>query len=493
MYGAVSQLNEALLHTLPKEVDPPRYDRSRVESGVVHFGVGHFHRAHQAVYFDDLLRLGRAQWGICGVGIRASSERVRSTLGPQDWLYTVTEKFASGQYESRIIGSLIEFLTPVDGTEAIVAKIADPATQVVSLTVTEGGYGLDPASGEFTGQGELVQADLRGESARSWIGLLLQAIAKRKASGLGGLTVVSCDNIVGNGHAAKAAVLGYAALRAPDLSSFVEDELAFPNSMVDRVVPATTGADEAYLEKRFGYLDAWPVTCEPVSYWVLEDQFSAGRPPLEDVGVEMVGDVRPYEKMKLRIANGAHQCLCYFGSLLGYRFVHEAIADPDIKAMLLRYFREEAVPTLERVPGLDTDAFALSVLERFGNPEISDPLSRICEDSTDRLPKFLLPVVADQVRLGGPIEVGTGVIASWARFLEGTDERGRRLDVKDPRRARLLVAARRQAGRPTALIDEAGIFGDLASSTAFRSAYVQALDTLRRSGARGLLSILGER
>lgn len=475
-------LGDATLSQLGPELDAPSYDRSGLEAGIVHIGVGHFHRAHQAMYVDGLLRTGKAsQWAICGVGLSGASRRTRDVLASQDYLYTLTEKPRSGELRSRIIGALHDYLSGADGIDAIVERIADSRVRIVSLTVTEGGYGLD----------RLRHAD---SWDRSWQVVVLRGLRRRREARAGALTVMSCDNIPLNGRAAREALVGAAWRHDPEMVSWVEDEVAFPSSMVDRVTPKTVAADGVYLEQKYGYVDDAPVTCEPYSQWVLEDAFAAGRPPLEDVGVELVADVEPYESMKLRLANGTHQALCYFGALLGHTFVHEAVADEDIAAMLVRYIVEEVVPTLEPIAGVDLVGWGLNVIERFGNPRIEDRIARICEDASDRMPKFLLPVLVDQLGRSGPVGVCAAVIASWARYSEGTDELGRPIAVRDPRREHLAAAARVQGARPTAFIEDTTVFGDLARQRAFSDAYVRSLALIESRGARALLrSLAGSR
>lgn len=482
-------LSNATLTELPGAVDAPRYDRGGLRAGIVHFGLGHFHRAHQAVYLDALMRRGEAfDWAICGAGVMPSNTEMRDALKPQDHLYTVTAKEPDGNWSSRVIGSVIEYLNAPDGPRAVVAKIAAPTTRVVSLTITEGGYGIDRVTAEFSGETAMIQADLRAEVPNGTVfGLVLQAMRRRRDQGLPGLTIMSCDNVQGNGEVARSAFLGFARLKDPETAQWMEQQVTFPNSMVDRVTPGTVDADREYLERKFGYRDRWPVTCEPFHQWVLEDSFVGGRPPLEDAGVDVVADVAPYELMKLRLANGTHQALCYFGYLLGYTYVHEAIADPDVKAMLLRYIDEEAVPTLRAIPGVDFHAYGRKVIERFANSEIRDPLTRICEDTSDRIPKFLLPVVTGQLEDGGPVRVCAAVVASWARYAEGVDEKGRRIDVRDPLRETLAAAARQQRSQPAAFIENRAVFGDLADSRDFMGPYLEALLRFSSGGTRAVL------
>ncbi|MFJ6572676.1 mannitol dehydrogenase family protein [Streptomyces sp. NPDC091292] len=491
MKESMKELSDATLASLP-DVEVPRYDRTALRNGIVHMGVGHFHRSHQALYLDELMRRGAAtDWAICGAGVRPGDAAVHRALAPQDHLYTLTVKEPDGSRRSRVIGSLNGYRYAQDDPAGLVAQIADPAIRIVSLTITEGGYGIDPATGEFTAESPEIRADLAADAPdRTVFGIVLQAMRLRRERGDRGMTVVSCDNIQHNGRVASAAFLGFAELKDPALARWMRQHIRFPSSMVDRVTPGTVDADRTYLEATHGYRDRWPVTCEPFHQWVLEDDFAAGRPPLEDAGVDMVADVEPYELMKLRLANGTHQALCYFGHLLGHRYVHEAVTDPDIRALLLRYIDEEAVPTLRPIAGVDPRAYGRTVIDRFSNPEIQDPLTRICAKTSDRIPTFLLPVVTAQLKRGGPTRQCAAVVASWARYAEGTDEQGRTIDVVDPRRDTLMAAARKQGSQATAFIEDPSVFGDLAQSAQFVQDYTDALDRIRTKGVRRALGEL---
>jgi len=446
---------------LSASVPHPAYDRSQVTTGVVHFGVGGFHRAHQAMYHDRLMNKGKAlDWGICGVGVMPSDQRMKEALDAQDGLYTLVVKHPDGTYDARVIGAITEYLFAPEDPEAVIEKLAAESTRIVSLTVTEGGY--DPGGAVF--------------------GYIVDALARRRERGIEPFTVMSCDNLQGNGQLTRRVVEERAGYELVDVS--------FPNSMVDRITPVTTDDDRAALRERFGIEDRWPVVCEPFTQWVLEDAFTLGRPPYEDAGVQVVEDVEPYELMKLRLLNASHQALCYFAYLDGYRLVHEAAQDPLYREFLLGYMDHEGTPTLAPVPGVDLDDYKRTLIERFSNAEVRDTIARLCAESSDRIPKWLLPVIRAQLQSGGPIERSAAVVASWARYAEGVDEQGEPIEVVD-RLADTLTPLAQQGG--DGFIANREVFGDLVDDERFVAAYREALRSLHDRGARATLqSIVGD-
>jgi mannitol 2-dehydrogenase len=470
----------------------PAYDRNLVTPGVVHIGVGGFHRAHLAMYHDRMMNDGMGlDWGICGVGVLAADRKMQQALDAQDGLYTLVLKHSDGTYEPRVIGSIVEYLFAPDSPEAVIEKMAAEPTRIVSLTVTEGGYNVSDITGEFDAANPDVVGDLApGAVPRTTFGLITEALRRRRDRGLAPFTVVSCDNLPGNGQLSKRVFTAFARLRNPELGDWIEGTVRFPNSMVDRITPVTTDADRAEVADRFGIDDRWPVVCEPFVQWVLEEDFAAGRPPYADAGVQLVGQVEPYELMKLRLLNGSHQAMCYFAYLAGYRLVHEAAQDRLFQAFLLGYMDQEATPTLPPVPGVDLAGYKHTLLERFANPQIRDTIARLCAQSSDRIPKFLLPVIREQLATGGEIKRSAAVVASWARYAEGVDEQGETIDVVDRYRDRLTSLARRQRDDPVAFIANRDLFGDLAEDDRFVAAYRSALTSLHQRGARAALESL---
>ncbi|AFM19618.1 mannitol-1-phosphate/altronate dehydrogenase [Mycolicibacterium chubuense NBB4] len=465
------KVNQSTLAQLPVSV--PTYDRNEIGIGIVHFGVGGFHRAHQAMYVDKLLENGLArEWGICGVGVMPADRRMKAALDAQDGLYTLILRNPDGSRDVRVIGSILNYLYAPDDPEAVIELLAAPTTRIVSMTITEGGYQIENA-------GDV-----------SVFGLVTEALSRRRARGIASPTIVSCDNIEGNGDIARRAFSGYADRSHPGLSEWMAEHTTFPNSMVDRITPVTTPDVISGLADELGVEDEWPVVAEPFTAWVLEDDFVSGRPPFEQVGVLMVDDVTPYELMKLRLLNASHQGLCYFAYLAGYRLVHEAAADPLFADFLMDYMDSEGTPTLKPVPGIDLADYKRTLIERFANPGVRDTVARLCADSSDRIPKWLLPVIRANLGADRPVRLSAAIVASWARYAEAVDEQGEPIEVVDQLADSLIPIARSQREHPLAFIENEALFGDLAQQPRFVDAYRWALESLHRDGARATLEAL---
>lgn len=486
------KLNSHTLDDFIEDVAVPTYDRSEVTVGIVHFGVGGFHRAHQAMYVDRLLQQGEAsEWGICGVGVLPGDRKMKDVMDAQNCLYTLALKHSDGTWDTRVIGSIVEYLFAPDDAEAVVEKMASESVKIVSLTITEGGYNFSATTGEFDAENPAIKADLEeGSVPSTTFGLIVEALARRKDRGLKPFTIMSCDNIEGNGHIAQSTFTTFARLKDPALAEWITAEGAFPNSMVDRITPVTTPEVIQELSDRYAIDDRWPVAGEPFTQWVLEDNFTLGRPPFENVGVQVVEDVTPYELMKLRLLNASHQALAYFGYLSGYRLVHEAAQDSLFAEFLLAYMNNEATPTLRPVPGIDLDDYKKTLVERFSNPEIRDTVARLCAESSDRIPKWLLPVIRKNLESGGDIALSTAIVASWARYAEGVDEQGQPIEIVDQLKDVLVPLAKKQHDDPTAFIANRAVFGDLIDNERFVAEYVKQLDSLHSVGARATLGRL---
>lgn len=484
-------LSQTTLGDLPDAVARPAYDRSKVTPGIVHFGVGGFHRAHQAMYLDALMNQGEAlDWGLVGVGVLPHDRRIVETLNAQDGLYTLAQKHPDGRVEARVIGSIQRLLLAPDDPEAVLETMCDPAVRIVSLTITEGSYLVNQSTGEFDGTHPSIQDELvEGAAPQTAFGYLTEALRRRRAAGTPPFTVMSCDNLPGNGHVVRRTLIAYARLTDPELADWIDAHVAFPNCMVDRITPVTSPED---IEKvaEIGVTDAWPVVCEPFTQWVIEDEFTSGRPQFENVGAQVVPDVVPYELMKLRLLNSSHQALCYLGYLSGYRYAHEVSQDELFIDFLLGYMRQEAIPTMSEVPGVDLQVYTDTLIERFANPQVRDTLARLCAESSDRIPKWLVPVVRDSLD-GGRVPVRAAlVIASWARYAEGIDETGEPIEIVDHRKDAVMAAAARQSEDPLAFLRDPTLFGDLVDRPEFAEAYLRHLESLHQHGARVTLERL---
>ncbi len=473
-------------------VPVPGYDRSQLRVGIVHLGVGGFHRSHQAMYLDRLMNEGGArEWAICGVGLMPGDETMAQVMAAQDCLYTLVLKHPDGALEPRVVGSITRYLYAPREREAVLDQLVDPDVRIVSLTVTEGGYHYHPTTGELDATAPELQHDLAHPGQpESAFGYLVEALRRRRAAGTAPFTVLSCDNIQGNGELAKRMITAFARLQDEELARWIETSVAFPSSMVDRITPVTSDADRAALSEHFGLRDRWPVVAEPYTQWVLEDDFPTGRPAWEDAGVQLTDDVVPYELMKLRLLNASHQALCYLGYLAGYRYAHEVCADPLFTDFLLRYMEQEATPTLRPVPGIDLDAYRHQLIERFANPEVRDTLARLCAESSDRIPTWLVPVIVENLAAGGPIDCAALVVASWARYAEGVDESGEPIVVVDRLRDQVMAAAAAYSEDDLAFLRDRTLFGSLVDEPRFVAAYRAQLRSLHEVGARETLRAL---
>lgn len=474
----------------PATASPPAYDRSRLTPGIVHIGLGNFHRAHMAVYLDDLFAMDEGlDWAILGAGVRAPDVRMREALKAQDCLSTVIELDPKGR-TARRVGAMVDFIEVQPDNAALIAAMARPEIRIVSLTVTEGGYYVDAATGKFDPTHPDILADGRApDRPATAFGAILAALKARRAAGIAPFTVMSCDNLPGNGHVTQAAVLGLARLSDPALADWVQANVAFPNGMVDRITPAT-GPRERAMAAGFGLGDdPVPVTCEPFRQWVLEDHFPTGRPPLEKVGVTFTPHVHAYETMKIRILNGGHAIIAYPGGLMDIEYVHEAMANPLISGFLDKVEREEIIPIVAPVPDTDLNAYFALIRERFSNPEVADTERRLCLDGSNRQPKFIIPSILDNLARGG---LPRGLIlesALWCRYCMGVSDSGAEIAPNDPNWDRLQETARRAAGDPSAWLGMSDIYGQLGQNPAVLSCFAGYLADL---GARGTRAVLAD-
>lgn len=468
--------------TTKPDVQTFGYDRSKLSPGIVHIGLGNFHRAHMAVYLDDLFELGEAQdWAILGAGVRAPDGKMRDALMAQDCISTVIE-LAPAARTCRRIGAMIGFLPVEPGNGALIAAMARPEIRIVSLTVTEGGYFIDAATGTFDPTHPDILADAaHPDRPDTAFGAIIAALRLRRAAGVAPFTVMCCDNLPGNGHVTQAAVVGLAALSDGAMADWIKQNVAFPNAMVDRITPAT-GDRERAMARDFGLDDPVPVTCEPFRQWVLEDNFPAGRPALEKVGVTFTPHVHAFETMKIRILNGGHAIIAYPGGIKGIEFVHEAMADPLIRDLLDKIETQEILPIVPPVPGQDLGEYKQVIIDRFSNPGVADTERRLCLDGSNRQPKFIIPSIRENLALG---RMPMGLIltsALWCRYCQGVEETGRTIAPNDPNWDRLTAAAAAARTDPRAWIGMAEIYGDLIHHEAFVSAFAAQLASVWSKG-----------
>ena len=461
------------------------YDRSKVIPGIVHLGIGAFCRAHMAAYVDGILAIDPS-WGIIGASLKRPD--TRNALAPQDFLYTIVTRSAAGT-ATRVIGSILEILHAATQRDELIAVMADPRIRIVSLTVTEKGYCHDPGTGQLDPQHPDILHDLAEPDAPvSAPGLIVRALELRRAAGVSPFTVLSCDNLPANGETTARIVRAFAALRNPDLADHIAREVAFPSSMVDRIVPATTEDDCKIAFEASGLRDAWPVMTEPFTQWVIEDRFSAGRPPLEAAGAELVNDVRPFELMKLRMLNGSHSSLAYLGYLAGYEFVSEAITDLAFRTFIQELMTEEVMSTLPENLG-DLSSYRDALLERFSNPALRHRTWQIAMDGSQKLPQRLLGTIRDGLARNAAIGRAALGVAAWMRYATGVDEHGREIDVRDPLAPRLRAIADAAGNAPAKLTDGflnvREVFGDdLPRNERLRSLLTEHLTSLFRYGAQ---------
>jgi mannitol 2-dehydrogenase len=472
-------LNNGTLQLHAKKADVPIYDRSALRRSIVHIGMGNFHRAHQAVYFDDLAGLGVSQdWGLTGLSLRHG--RTKELLSDQDGLYTVVERSRDGD-TARVVGSICRWHYAGEDSSAALATLADEATRIVTLTITGGGYCLDKRTGELDCNRTDVGADLSipNHFATTWA-YLAEALDRRRRAGLPPFTVVSCDNVPENGHATRTALVSFAALRDPSLGRWIDHHVAFPSTMVDRITPVTTWAEKRFVERSFGIADACPVIAEPFRQWIVEDTFCNGRPPLEEVGVDFVADVTGHKLIKTRLLNGMHSAIAYLATLAGYERIHEAVGDPVLGRYVEQLMREEVAPLMPTVRGVDIQDYCTTTLDRFRNPRISDRLSRLAARGSVKMPAYLLPSLHEAIGAGRPHTLLMLAVAGWARYLRATDLTGRDIDIEDPQAQTLKTLAIIGKNYPGPLLRNHDVFDDLRLVPGFvdrLGQMIEAIDT----------------
>jgi mannitol 2-dehydrogenase len=478
----MTRLSLANLPAFAAKARVPNYGRHQLSPGILHFGVGNFHRAHLAVYLDDLFNIGLCHdWAIVGAGVMPFDETMREKLASQDYLSTVVEQDA-GLTAARVTGPMVDFIPPSERPR-LLRVLADPAIRIVSLTVTEGGYMINPATGKFDPSHPALQRDAsKPDDPMSVFGLILHGLRVRKAAGIAPFTVMSCDNVPHNGVVTRNAVAGLAQLTDEKLAQWVEASVAFPNAMVDRITPATTDRERQFTTEQFGIEDSWPVFCEEFKQWVVEDHFPSGRPAFEKVGAQFVPDVTPFEYMKIRILNGGHAIIAYAGGLLDVHYVHEAMEHPLIRAFFRKVEQDEVIPTVPPVPGTDIQDYYSLIERRFSNPKIGDTVRRLCLDGSNRQPKFIVPVINDNIAARRGFTGLALESALWCRYCEGKSDSGRIIEANDPNWEKLQSTARAARNDPQAWLAMKDIYGDLARHGEFAQSFATALASLRAKG-----------
>lgn len=487
----MQRLSRASLASLPAEVSTPSYLDGDLTIGIVHFGVGNFHRAHQAMYVDRLLESGRGQeWAICGIGLLDRDAPMRDALTGQDCLYTLTLRHPDGTDDIGVIGSIRRFLHAADDRAAVLEQMVDPSVRIVSLTITEGGYVDDPTSGKRAIDDPLVVAETRDglTEPRTAFGWIVAALRERRRRGIPPFTVMSCDNIAGNGAVARQSVEAVARLTDPALADWIATDVTFPSTMVDRITPVTVAEDRERVRAQLGVIDAWPVASEPFAQWVIEDDFPTGRPDFESVGATMVEDVHAYEAIKIRLLNGAHQAIAYVGQLAGHTYVHEALDDPRIEAFVRDYMHSDGVPTLAVPEDFDLPGYIEELFRRFGNASIADTLARLGVDASNRIPKFVVPTLLDRIATGADARAGARLIASWREFNRQAGLGHFRLD--DDSAQELLAAS---VGDPRDFLTAVSTLSALAESERFVAAFLDAAHRLEDGGVSAFLAADGPR
>ncbi len=470
---------------LPKGVQTPRYDRQQLQTRIVHFGFGAFHRAHQALLTDRVLNAQGGDWGICEISL-FSGDRLMSQLREQNHLYTVLEKGANGN-QAIIVGAVKECLNAkLDSLAAIIEKFCEPQVAIVSLTITEKGYCIDPATGSLDVSNPRIIHDMQHPTEpHSAPGILVEALHRRRERGLSPFTVLSCDNIPDNGHVVKNAVLGMAEKRAAELAAWIQQHVSFPGTMVDRIVPAATEESLDEITRELGVADPCAISCEPFIQWVIEDNFVAGRPQWEVAGVQMVDDVLPWEQMKLRMLNGSHSFLAYLGYLAGFQHISDCMQDSAFREAAYRLMMNEQAPTL-RITNVDLSRYAASLIERFANPALKHRTWQIAMDGSQKLPQRMLEGIREHLARGSDWPLLALGVAGWMRYVSGVDDAGATIDIRDPlsEKIRQLVESSSDAERVSALLSLQEVFGtDLVKNPLFVQAIEQAWRRIAQHGA----------
>ncbi|WP_379062549.1 mannitol dehydrogenase family protein [Mesorhizobium sp. UC22_110] len=485
-------LSDASLTALPANVALPRYDRSAIAPGIVHLGVGAFHRAHQATYIDDCLAAGETDWGIVGASLRSTD--TRDALAPQDCLYTLAVRSGQGE-DLRVVGSILSLLVAPEDPARLIDTLCLPSVRIITLTVTEKAYLRNAAGGLDFSHADVVWDLANHDQPKTIYGFLVEAILRRQATAITPFTVLSCDNLPANGETLRRLLLEFAKARGAGLAAHIDRSIAFPSSMVDRIVPATTDTDRARIATALGMTDTWPVRTEPFCQWVIEDRFAAGRPAWERFGVTMVEDVRPFEDMKLRLLNGSHSAIAYLGLLSGHETVADAFGDPAIRRFVQGLWTE-AIPTLPDDAGLDPQIYTDRLTARYDNPALQHRTAQIANDGSQKLPQRIVATAIERVRRNAPVPHLTLVIAAWIAACEArgrTPDAGQFSDPLDTGLATIFADSQSAPTTVTQVFDLAGFASRQAGRTELQSAVIAHLETIRAAGiGAAIATVSGE-
>ena len=482
-----SVLSEKTLSELPAAVHKPGYDRSLLKAGILHFGPGNFHRAHQQIYLNALMNENRdLDWAVVGASIMPNDESLRTTLLAQDYLGSVVEQTADNNV-ARISGAMVDYL-PVGDIPAIIERLADSAIRIVSMTVTEGGYFVSAETGYFDPTHPAIVADAESiDSPKTVFGIIVNALRARRDNQQPAFTVMSCDNLPHNGVVASGAVIGLARLVDEELAQWIEENSSFPNGMVDRIAPATGPRERSLIVEEHGVNDGYPVFCEDYLQWVLEDKFVNGRPAFEEVGVQFVDDVTPFETMKIRILNGGHAIIAYAAGLLDVEFADQAMQHPLILGFLNRVEQEEIIPTVPPVPDTNLSEYYQLISTRFANPKIGDTIRRLCFDGSNRQPKFIVPTLKDRLARGKSIEGLALGSALWCKYCAGLSDSGKTIEPNDPSWDLLNTTAKQARDNPASWLALSDVYGSLGENAAFGDAFARQLNSLWSEGCEQTL------
>ncbi|QWX84518.1 mannitol dehydrogenase family protein [Cellulophaga sp. HaHaR_3_176] len=488
-------LNTENIPSLPKSITTSKVDRDKIKTSIAHIGINNFHRAHQAYYIHELIeKHNEMNFGICGIDLLESDRKLYNILKDQDGLYTLLIKNSNGKHETKVIGSIVEYFYGPENPMATIERIAQPDIKIISLTIAEDGYHLNEITGEFNMKHPEVEEDsLNKFNPRTVFGYLIQVFNLRKKRDLPGYTILSCDNIQSNGDTIKSSFLKYVNKTDSSLLPWLEENISFPNSMVDRITTVTSPIDIEKVKNEHATYDQWPVVCESFSNWIIEDNFMFDKPVWEKVGVQFVKDIAPFENMKLRILNAGHSILGIIGTLSGHTSVHEVANNEDCIVFLENYINNEVTPNIENTETQSISTYKNQVVSRFKNPFINDKLSRICKESSTKIPIFIFPTLTEQLKNKKTIEHSAFVIAAWCKYYDGVDDFKNPFDILDSSSNQLIRTAALSHQNPELFLENNDIFKNLVNHKSFKERFTYYLSKLRSLPIKECLVLMNEK